>query len=49
MFEHDLSKFQNTTLTYMTRKIYGIKTRCKWLDLNDTNPNDAQTSSPIVK
>jgi hypothetical protein len=30
----------------MTSIIYGIKTRCIWFDLNDTSPNDAQTSNP---
>jgi len=34
----------------MTSRMYGIKTRCKLsLNLNDTSPNDAQTSSPRVK
>jgi len=49
MFEHVFNKFQNTRLTYMTNRIYGVKTRCKWLNLNDTSPNDAQTSSPRMK
>jgi hypothetical protein len=30
----------------MTSRIYGIKTRCKWFDLNDTSPNNAQTLNP---
>jgi hypothetical protein len=46
MFEHIFSKFQNTRLAYMTSKAYGIQIKCKWFDLNDTSPNDAQTSSP---
>ncbi len=46
MFEHIFNKFYNTGLMYMTNKVYGIKTRCKWFDLNDTNPNDAQTLNP---
>jgi hypothetical protein len=50
MFEYVFSKFQNTRLAYMKSKIYGIKTRCKLrLNLNDTSPNDAQTSSLRVK
>jgi hypothetical protein len=49
MFEHVSNKFQNTRLMYMTSTVYGIESRCKWFDLNGTSPNDAQTSSPIMK
>jgi len=45
MFEHVFSKFYDTGLVYMASRIYGIKTRCKWFDFNDTNPNDAQPSN----
>jgi hypothetical protein len=46
MFENILNKFQNIRLAYMTSRAYGIKIRCKCFDLNNTSPNDAQTSSP---
>jgi hypothetical protein len=45
MFEHIFNKFYDTVLLYMASIIYGIKTRCKWFDFNDTNPNDAQPSN----